>query len=319
MIDGDEASRVGGPGRRVGRRTVLAGLGGLGALAVAGTAGVATGVLPGRTRLYTLLDEVLPVPTPGHGVGQAVTGSFVSAARRGARVGWTVAYPPGAPAGRLPVVLALHGQGGDSSVLPALHVPGFLADAVAAGAAPFAVAAADGGRGYWHRRRDGEDAQAMLVDEFLPLLDGLVGPSGQRLAAGAGDRIGLIGWSAGGYGALLLGERLGAARVAAVVAASPALWTTAQTPVEGAFDDAADRAAHDPFAARDGLRRVRIRIDCGAGDPFLEASQAFARVLDPPPVTSWGTGAHDASYWQRLLPDQLPFLAGALSGSTPGA
>jgi S-formylglutathione hydrolase FrmB len=225
--------------------------------------------------------------------------------------------PAGGPGGALPVALALHGQGADAGVLAALELPGFLADAVGAGSAPFALAAADGGSGYWHRRRDGEDAQAMLLEEFLPLLHGLAGPGGRRLEAGAGDRIGLLGWSAGGYGALLLAQRLGAARVGAVAAVSPALWLRAADAADGAFDDAADFAAHDVFAGRDRLAGVPVRVDCGWGDPFLATAQEFAAGLAPPPQGGWGFGGHDDAYWRRTAGDQLRFIAAALSDRAP--
>ncbi|EUA69064.1 putative esterase [Mycobacterium xenopi 4042] len=46
------------------------------------------------------------------------------------------------------------------------------------------------------------------------------------------SRVAFLGWSMGGYGALLLGARLGPARTAGICAVSPALWTsyTASTP-----------------------------------------------------------------------------------------
>ena len=139
-------------------------------------------------------------------------------------------------------------------------------------------------------------------------------PGSPALAAGPAHRIGLLGRSAGGFGALLLAERLGAARVAGVAAASPALWRQASQTVAGAFDDAAHFALHDVFAGRDRLAGTRVRIDCGWGEPFLDAAQDFAGGLAPAPAGGWGFGAHDGAYWQRLAPDQMRFLAGALSG-----
>ncbi len=300
--------------RRVSRRALL----GSGVtLAAAGAGGVATGLLPGRSRFFTALDAVLPVPSPSATPGPVLTGSFRSRARRGAEVRWVVAYPPGplgtGAAAPLPVALALHGQNGDASVVTALHLPGYLADAVTAGVRPFAIAAVDGGLGYWHRRRDGEDAQAMLLEEFWPLLAGVRDEHGRRLAAGGDEPFALVGWSAGGFGALLLAERLGAPRVAGVAAVSPALWQRAEDTSDGAFDDAADFAAHDVFAGRGRLAGVRVRIDCGWGDPFVDAARDFAAGLVPPPAGSFGVGAHDDAYWRRLAPDQLRFVADALA------
>jgi predicted esterase len=303
-------------GRRLSRRTLL---GGGAALAAAGTGGVATGLLPGRSRVVSAIDAVLPVPSPSSqpaDLGPVLTGRFRSRARRGTEVGWVVAYPPrvaGAADAGLPVALALHGQGGDASVVTALHLPGYLADAVAAGSPPFAIAAVDGGLGYWHRRRNGDDAQAMLLEEFWPKLAGVRDEHGRRLAAGGEERFALLGWSAGGFGALLLAQRLGVARVAAVAAVSPALWRRAEDTADGAFDDAADFAAHDVFAGRPRLAAVRVRIDGGWGDPFVDAAQDFAAGLLPPPAGGFGFGAHDDAYWRRLAPDQLRFVGGALA------
>src|SRR5947199_301181 len=68
----------------------------------------------------------------------------------------------------------------------------FLSAAVKRGTPPFALAAVDGGRDtYWHRRADGDDPQAMLLEEFLPMLT----KQGLRT-----DSFGVTGWSMGGYG-----------------------------------------------------------------------------------------------------------------------
>ena len=110
-----------------------------------------------------------------------------------------------------------------------------LAQAVAAGIPPFAVVAVDGGGSYWHKRASGEDSGAMVLDELIPML------SAQGLDT---SRVGFLGWSMGGYGALLLGARLGPARTAAICAVSPALWTSSGATAPGAFDGADDYAAN---------------------------------------------------------------------------
>ena len=77
----------------------------------------------------------------------------------------------------------------------------------------------------------------MVVDELLPLL------AGRGVAAGPEDRIGLLGWSMGGYGVLHLGGLLGAERVAAVCAVSPALWTD---PDDADLVTTFEPGGHDP-------------------------------------------------------------------------
>ena len=104
-----------------------------------------------------------------------------------------------------------------------------MAQAVASGTPPFAVVAVDGGESYWHKRASGEDSGAMVLDELIPML------SSQDLDT---SRVAFLGWSMGGYGALLLGARLGPARTAAICAVSPALWTSFDETAPGAFDSA---------------------------------------------------------------------------------
>jgi pimeloyl-ACP methyl ester carboxylesterase len=220
---------------------------------------------------------------------------------------------------RLPVVVALHGLGGDENGVLGLDLPGYLADAVAAGVPPFALAAVAGGTGYWHARRSGEDAGRMVTGEFLPLLSRLPGDvDGVRvpgLATAAGDRVGFYGWSMGGYGALLLAEQLGAGRVRAVAVSGPALWEKAADTAPGAFDDPSDFARHDVFAGRARLRGVAVRIDCGDGDPFVDAARDFAAGLSPRPAGGFGVGGHEGRYWRRVAPGQLAFLGRALAAA----
>jgi dienelactone hydrolase len=234
-----------------------------------------------------------------------VGGSFLSRARRGARCSWAISYPPGA-SGRMPVVVVLHGRGADhaSAFGTYIALDRFQALAVAGGAAPFAVASVDGGDTYWHRRASGEDAGAMVLDDLLPLL----GRRGLDIR-----RIGLLGWSMGGYGALLLAGRLGPGRVAAVVAESPALWHRAADSAPGAFDDAADFRAHTVFGHERQMSGIPVRVECGTGDPFYPAARDYVDALSPRPAGGFQPGGHDPGYWRRMAPQQLAFLAAHLS------
>ena len=85
----------------------------------------------------------------------------------------------------------------------------------------------------------------------------------------------------GGYGALLLGARLGAARTAAICAVSPALWTSSGAAAPGAFDGADDYAANSVWGLP-ALNSIPIRIDCGDSDPFYSATQAVHRPAGQP-------------------------------------
>lgn len=282
------------------RRSLL--VGGIGVVAAGATAeAVNLDLLPGRTTMYRVLGlngadgtipDVDPVPS--------VSGSFVSASRKGHTVGWTIAAP--ASDTPLPVAVALHGYGDDHASFfgRELGWDRFLAAHIADGGAPFAIASIDGGNRYWHPRADGDDPAAMVVDEFLPLI--------ARRGFDT-DRLALTGYSMGGFGALRLGGVLGASRVRAVSAISPALWTSAADTARGAFDDAADFRANTVLGRQRALDGVAVRVDCGNGDGFAPAVHTYVDGFGAPPAGGFEPGAHTHGYWRRLAPQQLEFLA----------
>lgn len=293
------------------RRAVL----GLGASAVAGAVGAYT--------LDTLLSPrtSLAMPAPPNGPGAPLapissspapaapapaptmtTGAFVSTARGGLSTNWAIARPPGQTTALRPVI-ALHGKGGDAATVMAGGVEQGLAQAVDAGLPPFAVVAVDGGGSYWHKRTYGEDAGAMVLDELMPLLDA------QGLDTA---RVAFLGWSMGGYGALLLGGRLGAARTAAICAVSPALWLSPGEAAPGAFDGADDWAANSVFALP-ALASIPIRVDCGTSDPFYSTTQRFVTQLPRPPAGGFSPGGHNESFWSAQLPAELTWIAPLLT------
>lgn len=227
-----------------------------------------------------------------------VTGTFPSAARGGTPTSWAIARPPGQTRALRPVI-ALHGKGSNAASVMAGGVEGVLAQAVAAGLPPFAVVAVDGGGSYWHRRVSGEDAGAMVLDELIPML------SQQNLDT---SRVGFLGWSMGGYGALLLGARLGPARTAAICAVSPALWPSYGASAPGAFDGPDDFAANS-VVGLPALASIPIRIDCGYSDPFYDATKAFITQLPNPPAGGFSPGGHDGAYWSSQLPAEISWLA----------
>jgi enterochelin esterase-like enzyme len=284
------------------RRTVL--LGGLGVLAAAaaGLGGVEAGVLPGLDRLTDQLPAGVPATEPG----RLVSGSFVSKARH-ATASWSVAYPPGRITDGLPVLISLHGRGGShrDSFAGSLHLHRFLAEAIKHGSAPFAIAAVDGGdHEYWHPRPN-TDPAGMVIDEFLPLL------SRRGLDTA---RIGLFGWSMGGYGALYLAGRLGRQRTAAAIAESPAVWHQAGQSAAGAFDDAADFDQHAIFGRTGLLDGIALRLDCGSADGFAPVTRDLRAALSPTPAGGIAPGGHDAGYWRSQAAAQLRFAAAHLTG-----
>lgn len=240
----------------------------------------------------------LRLSPPASAAPTYVDGSFVSAARGGVTTHWAIARPPGQTAPLRPIV-ALHGKGQDAAGVMAGGVENGLAQAVDAGIAPVAVVAVDGGGGYWHERASGEDSGAMVLDELIPML----GDQGLDTS-----RVAFMGWSMGGYGALLLGARLGAPRTAAITAVSPALWTSPGAAAPGAFDSAEDYEANSVWGMP-ALNSIPIRIDCGYSDPFYSATKQFVAQLATPPSGAFSPGGHDGGYWSSQLPGEVAWMA----------
>ena len=218
--DVHEAERTSGWSRR---RVLTGVLGGLAGLAGAGAAGfelVEHGVLPGKQELDQL-DGACSVAAPPlrfRPPGPSRSGTFLSRARH-RPVGYTAAWPPGHhPGDALPLVVMLHGFGADhtntlTSMSPAQAVA-LEVDGVPL--PPMAMVTVDGGGGYWNPHPH-DDPMQMVVGELVPMC--------QALNLGrAPQRIGTMGISMGGYGALLLAEKY-PGLFAAVAAISPAVWT----------------------------------------------------------------------------------------------
>jgi pimeloyl-ACP methyl ester carboxylesterase len=222
-------------------------------------------------------------------------GSVTSAHAPG-EVRWRLALPPEVSG----LVVVLHGKGGDAdSAFDDLRLDDHVAST------GLAVGSVDGGTSYWHPRRDGTDTGAVVVDDLLPLLVEETGWDG---------RVGLLGWSMGGYGALLLAAALGPDRVGAVVAQSAALWTEPGASAPGAFDDREDFEAHDVFdpARLAALAQLPVRLDCGEDDPFAVSHRAFGAALPSAELTI-DAGGHDVAYWRGHAADQMRWLAERLA------
>jgi S-formylglutathione hydrolase FrmB len=197
-------------------------------------------------------------------------------------------------------VIALHGKDGDANMMLDAGVEDGLAQLVKAGKPPFAVVGVDGGsNSYWHRRADGTDSGAMVLDELLPML------SSMGMDA---SRVGFLGWSMGGYGALHLGARLGPARTAGICAISPALFTSFAGSDLGAFDSYDDWVQNSVMGVP-ALSQIPLRVDCGTFDRFCFATRQFVNQLKTPPAGSFSIGGHDRGYWRTQLPGELAWMA----------
>jgi pimeloyl-ACP methyl ester carboxylesterase len=276
--------------RALSRRAAI----GVSAIAAAGAGAVAVGESERGRRWLHVVGVVrgpdLAVPNVDVPV---VTTTFTSD-RMHRRVHWSLAVPLRvAPTALL---VCLHGRNQDRDfAFRSIGLHKFVADA----GLPWAVVSVDGGSStYWHERADGRDPQAMVFDELVPMVRDKVGDL----------PVALVGWSMGGYGALLAAaERTG---IAAVAAASPAVWRRFEQSTPGSFDSADDFARHDLFALVDRLRAASVRIDCGIDDPFEPTAHALAEAIGAEHDS--GDGFHDAAYWRSRVPAQLGFLGAQL-------
>jgi pimeloyl-ACP methyl ester carboxylesterase len=277
------------------RRRFLVGAGSAGALAVGGGGAIAV-TRPHTMRRFLHRRGLLGGPDARipEAAADVQFGEIDSAAVR-RRVGYGLSLP------RTPATAALiclHGRGGT-------HRDPFddlgLHHFVAAAGLPFAVASVDGGESFWHARADGTDTQKLVLDELVPLV--------HRSAPGAA--LVVVGWSMGGYGALLLAEQHpGTFR--AVVASSPSIWRTPGESAAGAFDDADDFDRNDVLARAGALSGDATRVDCGDDDVFADACRDLVRAV---PGTSGGVraGYHESQTWRSFFPDQLDFVRSRLS------
>jgi Putative esterase len=293
----------------IGRRRFLVGSAGVAVLGALGGGYelVEHGVVPGTARLDEMLGRTeVDEPDVGYGEpGPSVSGGFFSAAR-GTRVGWTVSYPPGHSAeDRLPLVLALHGYTGTHAdpIGPVSPVRLLAATLNGRPLPAMAIAAVDGGNGYWHAH-PGDDPMRMLLTEFLPMCR-------QRgRGVGVNRRIGLTGESMGGYGDLLLAEQH-PGMVAAVAAISPAVWTSyadSQNANPEAFVSPADFAEHDVITHGSALHGIPVRIASGIDDPFHPYVEVLKQALPTGSHVLFPPGLHNDAFFGSQAMPSLAFL-----------
>jgi pimeloyl-ACP methyl ester carboxylesterase len=272
-----------------------------------GTELVAHGVLPGQQELDRLdgACSVVSPPLRFSGLGPSISDRFYSRSRR-RTVAYTVAWPPDHQQGdSLPLVVMLHGEGGNHTDALAGMSPA-QAVALRVGGSPLlpmALVTVDGGRGYWNSH-PGDDPLAMIVDELVPLC--------QTMNLGRPpSRIGMMGISMGGYGALLVAEKH-PDLVAAVAAISPAVWTSypqASAANPAAYASGADFDADDVVTHAAALAGTPVRIASGLDDPFHPGVLALGRALPAGAIVDISKGCHTGDFFVSQEPPSLEFLA----------
>jgi pimeloyl-ACP methyl ester carboxylesterase len=198
----------------------------------------------------------------------------------------------------------LHGEGGNhadalAGMSPAqavaLHVTGRPLP-------PVALITVDGGRGYWNPH-PGDDPLAMIVDEVIPLCQSM---NLGRLP----NRIGAMGISMGGYGALLVAEKY-PGLIGAVAAISPAVWTSfaqAQAVNPVAYFSSADFAADDVVTHAPRLAGMPVRVASGLNDPFHAGVIALGQSLPKGAILETSAGCHTGDFFVAQEPPSLEFL-----------
>lgn len=267
--------------------------------------GIATDRLPGRVQLgYKLQLDGGEVPLPTGPAGELTTDSFTSTFRPGAPEPYALSLPPGHRAEGLPVVVVLHGWGDDHRFcFDQVGMGVAQARMVADGATPFALVSLDGDHSYWHRRADGVDWARLVSDGLLDELD--------RLGLDT-SRLGLLGWSMGGYGALRLAAEELHGRVRAVGSMATAIYPDwAHAPQGDAFDDEADYAANNLNDKLDRIRGLPVHLACGLNDHYIHVNRWLADEL-PATQTMFQLGDHTVRFWRKASPAQLRFIADRL-------
>jgi len=284
------------------RRTVL--LGGAGIVVAAGTVGfVKERNTPTLRRLLGGCGDTPAVPRSSY----RVTSHTIESAAMGEELSYTTALPTGVDAGRvgLPLVIVLPGLNGGSNDLDrGLGVAGFAT----AAQTPLAFLQPGGGdKSYWHPRRDGRDPLRYLFDELIPRVEHELGVGGTSRLRGA------LGWSMGGFGALLLAQQRPDV-VSAAVGLSPAVFPSydaARSRHPYTFDSASDWERYGLWNHLGDLRATPTFVECGDADPFAPTARELLKRI---PGVSGGIhgGCHDGGFWRRRMPGALRFLSSHL-------
>lgn len=246
-------------------------------------------LLPGQVtgRLRNLFTDP-PAPFIPDAEAGRVELETVYSEQRGTEVDLFTAVPAGYGKGEgLPVVVICHGATGNPTMYADFGLPQFLTASVDAGAAPFVLAGASGDVLRWEPQPNGDNPQAMVLEEM---------PRWLEERGFDADRRALWGWSMGGYGILRMAEvEPGWAR--AVAAFSPAVG-------EG-----------DPvFAGADALAGTPLGIWCGTDDALYDSVRALVAALpEPPEIASFEPGRHTRVYWNDQTLEALGFLSSHLT------
>jgi hypothetical protein len=221
---------------------------------------------------------------------------------------WVIYYPPSSKAGaKLPVAIVLHGLGDNISIMDGINYSTHLAQAVGAGVTPFALAGVNGGALFW-QKTGSQDAGAMVATDFVATL---------RSRGLNTSRLGLTGWSMGGWGTLRLACDELHGRLRAVAALSTPCYPNSAAVPDQSWMTSAAFDANNFYNRTALLTDLPIMLACGTSDGFYPGNVTFLEVLKQTPgvlepVVDFGEGNHSPSYWESVAPTQFAFLGSHL-------
>jgi S-formylglutathione hydrolase FrmB len=255
---------------------------------------------------WRLIDDALSPDTQGATVEHLT----IKSKSVGRRLPVTVVVPPGSePGGRPPLLVFLHGRGGDEN--SELADQFFAALAKTGNRAPIVAFPYGGDHSYWHNRASG-DWGNYVMGEVIPQVAHAYGADPNRVAVG--------GISMGGFGAFDLALHY-PGHFCAVGGHGPALWQTGAETAPGAFDDEADFERNDVIGAAASnpapFTSQPVWVDAGKDDPFQPWDQMFADELHSDGAHAMikldRPGGHDSDYWNAHWGEYMRFYANALA------
>jgi pimeloyl-ACP methyl ester carboxylesterase len=164
---------------------------------------------------------------------------------------------------------------------------------------PMAMVTVDGGDGYWNPH-PGDNPMAMVISELIPMCQGL------NLGKGPA-RIGTMGISMGGYGALLFAEKY-PELIQAAAAISPAIWTSydqARAANPGAYASPSAFVSADVVTHAAELSSTSVRVASGDDDPFHPGVLSLIEKLPRGATVDLSKGCHTGPFF---LSQELPSL-----------
>jgi enterochelin esterase-like enzyme len=217
---------------------------------------------------------------------------------------------------RYPVLYMLHGGGGDKDEWPAY---GLIADAdrsiQSKDLRPLIIVLPQGDLGYWvNWAGDGPRWGDYVTHDVRRQVDATF-----RTLPDASHRA-IGGLSMGGAGALQLA--FNHPEIFQVVGAhSPSLHVDDGTfsGIYGTGDDFAHREPIDLAANAPNIESLKIWVDAGEDDPWLERDEVLHANLDARGIAhNWNvfSGGHDGTYWTENIPAYLRFYDSVLNWET---